>query len=221
MLALLSLGPRERETWASLKAVDKRRIDWLLGRCAAKDAVRTLIRRQFGKALYPADIEIIADTQGRPRVYGAWTKQLGVQPVVSISHSGGSAVALAALDADHLVGIDIESLSPVREGFEALAFTPQECEIVAAMPDQQRREWFLRLWCAKEALGKALGRGLSHGLKSLEVMRVELESGRVQLSVRNGLSEEFPHLCDRSLTVYTNRHEQYVFSTFIHSPGAL
>jgi phosphopantetheine--protein transferase-like protein len=221
MLALLSLGPRERESWGSMKAVDKRRIDWLLGRCAAKDAVRTLVRRKFGLALYPADIEILPDAQGAPRVYGAWTKQLGVQPVVSISHSGGSAVALAALDADHLVGIDIESVSPVREGFEAVAFTPQEREIVAAMPDQQRREWFLRLWCAKEALGKALGRGLSQGLKSLEVMQIQPESGRVQLSIRNGLSEAFPHLRDKSLSVYTNRNEQYVFSTFIHSPGSV
>ena len=221
MLALLSLGPRERETWAGMKAVDKRRIDWLLGRCCAKDAVRTLVRRHCGVALYPADIEIIPDAQGSPRVEGAWTKKLGVQPVVSISHSGGSAVALAALKADHLVGIDIEAVNPARDGFENLAFTAQEREIVAGLPDHQRREWLVRLWCAKEAVGKALGRGLSHGLQSLEVMQVEPESGCVQLNIRNGLTEEFPHLRDRELTAYTNRHDTFVFSTFIHSPGAL
>ena len=221
MLALLSLGPREREIWANLKAADKRRIDWLLGRCAAKDAVRTLVQRQFGAALYPADIEILPDGQGRPQVYGAWTQKFGVQPVVSISHSGGSAVALAALGMDQLVGVDIESLSPARQGFEAVAFTPQERDIVAAMPDHQHPEWFLRLWCAKEALGKALGRGLSQGLKSLEVTQVQPESGRVQLFIRNGLLQEFPQLHGTSLSVYTNRHEQYVYSTFIHSPGAL
>jgi acyl transferase domain-containing protein/phosphopantetheinyl transferase len=221
MLALLALGPREREIWAGLKAVDKRRIDWLLGRCAAKDAVRTLIRRQFDVALYPADIEILPDGQGRPRVHGSWIQDLRVQPVVSISHSGGSAVALAALGVDQLVGIDIESLNPAREGFEVVAFNDQEREIVDALPSRERPEWFLRLWCAKEALGKALGRGLSQGLKSLEVTQVQPESGRVQLSVRHGLLQEFPQLNGKSLNAYTNRHEQYIFSTFIHSPGAL
>ena len=221
MLALLSLGPREREVWAEMKAVDKRRIDWLLGRCCAKDAIRTLIRRRFGLALYPADIEIIPDAQGRPRVEGAWTMKLGVQPVVSISHSGGSAVALAALDAGQLVGIDIEAVNPARDGFENLAFSAQEREIVAGLPDHQRREWLIRLWCAKEAVGKALGRGLSEGLQSLEVMQVEPESGCVQLNIHNGLTEEFPHLRNRDLTAYTNRHDTFVFSTFIHSPGAL
>jgi len=60
---------------------------WLLGRCAAKDAVRALVKEHFRVDLCPADVEIVPDGYGRPQVAGAWTRQIGMTPAVSISHN--------------------------------------------------------------------------------------------------------------------------------------
>jgi len=105
-LAHLVLSRRERATWDNLQASAKERYDWLLGRCAAKDAVRMLIQERFGEQLCAADVEIVADPSGRLSVEGAWKQRLGVSPAVAIANSG-SAGAVAALNAADLAGIDL------------------------------------------------------------------------------------------------------------------
>ena len=47
-------------------------------------------------------------------------------------------------------------------------YTPAEAAALAAMPDALREAAFVRLWCAKEAVLKAHGQGLSFGLHRLE-----------------------------------------------------
>jgi acyl transferase domain-containing protein len=105
-LAYLVLSRRERATWDNLQASPKERYDWLLGRCAAKDAVRMLIQERFGEQLCAADVEIVADAVGRLSVEGAWKHRLGVSPAVAIANSG-VAGAVAALTAADLAGIDL------------------------------------------------------------------------------------------------------------------
>ena len=105
-LAYLVLSRRERATWDNLQATPKERYDWLLGRCAAKDAVRMLIQERFGEQLCAADVEIVGEASGRLAVEGAWKRRLGANPVVSLAHSG-IAGAVAALNAADLVGIDL------------------------------------------------------------------------------------------------------------------
>jgi len=210
VLASIVLSRREREIWNGMDAVSKRRRDWLLGRAVAKDAVRELVRRRFGLGLAPADVEILADENGRPEVRGAWATRLGVVPAVSISHSNGVAVALCALAPDHLIGIDIESVSRRRPGFEKAAFTARERGIVASLSDAQRPEWYLRLWCAKEAVGKALGRGLADGLHAMEVKAAEFDAGAVRLELGESLRAQFPDLGRREIVTYTARDGDYV-----------
>jgi phosphopantetheine--protein transferase-like protein len=220
VLAHLVLGRREREAWRVMSAVPKRRREWLLGRAVAKDAVRRLVHQRFGLRLAPADIEIATDDRGRPQVRGAWTAALGVTPAVSISHSHGVAVALAALEPDRLIGIDIESVSRRRPGFEKVAFTAREREIVDALAEDQRLEWYLRLWCAKEAAGKALGRGLADGLHAFEVKAAEMGAGAVRLELGAALRAQVPELGDRDILTYTAREGDFVSSAVVHPRGA-
>jgi len=105
-LAYLVLNRRERATWDNMQASAKERYDWLLGRAAAKDAVRMLIQEGFGEQLCAADVEIAADTSGGLMVEGTWKQRLSVNPVVAMANSG-VAGAVAALDAADLVGIDL------------------------------------------------------------------------------------------------------------------
>jgi 3-oxoacyl-(acyl-carrier-protein) synthase/phosphopantetheinyl transferase len=215
-LACLVLSRRERQEWTAMRAVDKRRREWLLGRCVAKDAVRLLIERHLGLQLSPADIEIVPDPYGCPRAGGAWTRRLNIQPVISISHSHGTAVALAALDAGQLVGIDLENLCHHRENFESIAFSPEERRLLDSIREDLRDEWALRLWCAKESVAKALGRGLAAGMHAYHVTNAEIDTGIVQVELRDGALDHFPQLRGKPMIAYTAREVDFVFSTIIY-----
>jgi acyl transferase domain-containing protein/phosphopantetheinyl transferase len=213
MLASLVLSRREREAWAALSGVSKRRHEWLLGRVAAKDAVRHLLKERCGLVLPPADVEIVTDAHGRPEVHVPAADGLGLAPVVSISHSGGVAVALAALDGRALVGIDIERLTARDQSFERIAFTADERKLLDAVPEGPARlEWRLRMWCAKEAAGKALGRGLSAGLHALVVTETCERDGAVRLTLAGSLLGDFPAVGRTGMTAFTTRDGDFVSS---------
>lgn len=220
-LAHLVLSRRERQEWLSMRAVDKRRREWLMGRCAAKDAVRLLLARHKGVQLAPADIEIVADPYGAPRAEGAWTRRLRVQPAISISHSRGTAVAVAGLDSGQLVGFDLESVSRRPEDFEAIAFSMDERALLAAMRQDLRQEWALRMWCAKESVAKALGRGLAAGMQAFRITGAEMDTGVVQLELRDRALDQFPQLRGKAMIAYTARETDFVFSTLIYQQGVV
>lgn len=84
------------------------------------------------------------------------------------SHSGGR--LLVALARGARVGADIEWLRP-RPNAMTLArrfFTANESAQLADLPRDAGERWFVRLWCAKEAVLKAHGRGIAFGLEKLE-----------------------------------------------------
>lgn len=88
------------------------------------------------------------------------------------SHSGGW---LAIAFGEGLrVGIDIERPRSRPRALELAQryFTAAEAEALAALPDSARGPAFLRLWCAKEAVLKAHGRGLAFGLDRLRFDRL-------------------------------------------------
>ena len=96
-----------------MHAVEKRRREWLLGRWVSKQAAQSLLGRDAAPPPALAKIEIVPDPYGRPTV------SLPPQfrpPALSIAHSQGTAVALAVLDPDTLVGVDLESLESPPPG---------------------------------------------------------------------------------------------------------
>lgn len=125
----------------------------------------------------------------------------------------------AALHSGQLVGIDLENLARRREDFEAIAFSPDERQTLAAMPWESRQEWALRMWCAKEAVAKALGRGFSAGIQAFHIVGIismGAGSGMVQLELRDQALEHFPRFRSIPITAYTGREKDYVFSTTIY-----
>ncbi len=218
MLAHLILSRSERAEWESLRAsaAPKRILDWLRGRCAAKHAVRLLVKQRTGAELRAADIELTPDQWGRPCVQGAWRERLDLFPVVSLSHSGELAVALAAASASALVGIDLESVARAGEGFEQLVFHHAERGLVQKVLPERQREWSLRLWCAKEAVAKALGRGFQAGFQALEVTQLD-ESGTVYVELRDGLADAFPEFRQRRFRAHTSADKGFVISTVVSS----
>lgn len=85
----------------------------------------------------------------------------------NLSHSRG--IRLLALAHEQEVGIDVERIRPLRRRAALLArcFTPLERARLDQAPDRE----LLRHWAAKEALVKAIGRGIAYGLGRIELAR--------------------------------------------------
>ncbi len=83
------------------------------------------------------------------------------------SHSGDA--LLLALGESVQLGVDIEQIRP-RPRARQLAqrfFHPEEVRWLDAQEDEAMEFSFVRLWCAKEAVLKAHGKGISFGLEKL------------------------------------------------------
>jgi 4'-phosphopantetheinyl transferase len=117
----------------------------------------------------PASIELRDDEHGKPHVFVGGEEYRDLQ--FNWSHSG--AFAMVAVARQVAPGVDIEQL---REGVKALEiaqrfFAPAEAEALASCAESEREALFYRLWCAKEAVLKALGRGLAFGLERVAFER--------------------------------------------------
>lgn len=157
ILAHLILNAEERDFWYKLSEKGPRRSDWLLGRAAAKDAIRQWALQNFNIELAPVDIEILSTKSGKPLVRCPALEALGPLPDISISHSHGYVVAAVAKP-NARIGIDVERFDSVRsDDLLSSAFTKQELELISQQND---RATIVGFWCAKEAAAKALGKGL-------------------------------------------------------------
>ncbi len=149
----------------------------------------------------PKTLVLTRDAYGRPHL------DSGSHHIdLNWSHSGDWLIAACAEGAR--VGVDIELLRP-RPKALALArrfFAPAETAWLSALADDPAalQHAFTRLWCAKEAVLKAHGRGLSFGLEKL----------RFDLDIDAG-----PQLvaCDSALGV----PEDWQFKAWSPAPGYL
>ncbi|MEV6597416.1 beta-ketoacyl synthase N-terminal-like domain-containing protein [Actinoplanes sp. NPDC051346] len=129
-----------------------KRNQWMLGRIAAKDAVRF---RQWDAGhtdVYPIELTVRNEPSGKPYVELRPGRGL-LDCAVSIAHTGEAGVAIAG-PAGAAVGIDVVEIVPRDETTYRYALTDTER---AQLTDDRS---FARLWAAKEAAGKALGTGL-------------------------------------------------------------
>ncbi|WPQ64897.1 beta-ketoacyl synthase N-terminal-like domain-containing protein [Chitinophaga sancti] len=134
-----------------------KRKERIISRVAAKDAVRAVLQHHC----FPIEFEIKNNAAGAPYVAGVEDIQL------SIAHKGMEAVAIARYQQP--VGIDIEEIKPQSEGFCELVFSVTELEL---LPPENRDEWIIRAWVAKEAYGKYLGKGLQGNPKGYAIAAI-------------------------------------------------
>lgn len=112
--------------------------------------------------LPPEEVPLWRDVHGRPRL-----RAPAVDCDTGWSHSDEGLVIAFARGLE--LGIDLERMRP-RPNATALArrfFAKAEADWLEGLPDPAREGSFLRLWCAKEAMLKAQGRGLAFGLSKL------------------------------------------------------
>lgn len=214
--ASLVLTAEERRQFAARRGPEHRQLEWLAGRTAAKDAIRGYLQKHHALQLLPADIEITQDEHGRPIAGGPWTQHLHSVPLVSISHSERTAVALAFDGSQGLrCGFDLQAVRDLAPDFEASVLSSDERRHLEAVPRSLRAEWILRLWCAKEAVSKALGRGLIEGPGSVRIVSLDAQTGVVAATPQGKLAAVIPEASGEELLAYTGCEGAHVFATAI------
>jgi phosphopantetheine--protein transferase-like protein len=213
IIAHLILSRTERTRWTKLSDRPKRSRDWLHGRLVAKDALRRLVSDRCNQQLLPADIEIETEALGRPIPTGEPFEQLDTTVSVSIAHADDYAVAIAVEARRGLhVGIDVEQVSTKLEAGRSFAFAPEELALLSSVEDQTYDEWLLRLWCAKEAVAKAIGTGLGGSPRSFGVQAVDTADGNVTITLTGQLARLHPDRTNVTYTVTTGRDHHVVFA---------
>ncbi|MBY0356818.1 MAG: polyketide synthase dehydratase domain-containing protein [Candidatus Obscuribacterales bacterium] len=206
------LSAKERITWNAFGNRNKRRVDWLLGRITAKDAVRKLLRTSFNLHLCPADIEIETNSDGPPTVSGAWLNTVDWLPQISISHSEGIAVAIASKPGKLRPGLDIEAVRKREEGFAQIAFTKKEQAYLSCLAENERIFWETRLWTAKEAVAKAVGTGMRGNPHNFEMDTLDPVSGKLLMRLNNWETTDIALSPDHRFAVSTERIDNMALS---------
>ena len=194
MIANLVLNSDERRIfYRELPATGPRREEWLVGRIAAKEAVREWLAQQHGLRLASADIEIANAPNGQPYVSRVWGLPPGIgAPAVSISHSSRGALAACA-PAGAQLGVDYQRLGHIdAEDLIASAFSAAEAQqFLRSLPAAAQKQIAVTLCCAKEAAAKAAGSGIEGRPQDWTIVAVEAGGGPGQLlaRVRHGMHE--------------------------------
>jgi acyl transferase domain-containing protein/phosphopantetheinyl transferase (holo-ACP synthase) len=190
---------------------------WLLGRIAAKDAVRRWLWARGARAMHPVEVHITNDEQGRPMV--------SLPPDVSRAHPAASAlsvsishtewVGVALVSDTDPVGVDVEPITPRAprsNAFVDIALTPGEQGL---RPDGVGSdEWVALTWTAKEAVAKAIGTGLQGRPRSFAVEAVTdpLSPAGLTLWVRDPDGQRW--------TVASSREGEMAIAATIGQPNA-
>jgi acyl transferase domain-containing protein/phosphopantetheinyl transferase len=187
------LSPRERQLFQALGGAPTREIEWLSARTAAKEAVQSLLA-DVDISVQQADIEVLADEEGRPTLAGEWLRYVDFVPRISLAHTGGCAIAVAAWPAGRTpfsLGVDVERITGRPAGFATLAFSPDEQQLLDSLPGSSE-EWTLRFWCAKESVAKTLGTGLLGDPRTVGVVAADASSGLLHVQLRGALAQQAP-----------------------------
>ncbi|MBA3994752.1 MAG: hypothetical protein C0469_14635, partial [Cyanobacteria bacterium DS2.3.42] len=158
----------------------ERKREWLLGRIAAKDAMRRLYFKTFNAALPPLELSILPNQNGAPFVQSHFLQSQGITTQISITHKDGYAVALARFAKGNAsnfgYGIDYEPYSARDEGMERLMLNDDETHFISGVTDEERNQILTRLWAAKESSAKALGTGIGGNPRKWTVQSLTKEN---------------------------------------------
>ncbi|MEV6291971.1 beta-ketoacyl synthase N-terminal-like domain-containing protein [Streptomyces sp. NPDC051896] len=178
-----SLGGAERAEYA--ERPPRARRQWLLGRIAAKDAVRQWLWRHGEGPVFPAELRVRNDESGRPYVTGVHGRAL--PPLdVSLAHRAEAAVAVVRPHTPRPgPGIDIEEVTERDPATLATALGPAELRLLRVRAAHGAEAvWFTRFWAAKEAVAKAEGGGFGGRPRDFAVLEAAPDGSRLLVSGR-------------------------------------
>ncbi|WP_405773024.1 beta-ketoacyl synthase N-terminal-like domain-containing protein [Streptomyces sp. NBC_01538] len=201
-----SLGGDERSQYE--RHAPRGRRQWLLGRIAAKDAVRRWLWDQEGEGdVFPAEIRVHNDPTGRPYVTGVHGRTLP-QLDISLAHRAEAGVAIVRPHRPGSAtgtgtttgpGIDIEEVVDRDASTLTTALTSAELALLrarSAATGESEALWFTRFWAAKEAVAKAEGTGF--GGRPRDFVVRESTDGGARLTVSGRLAPAYTVHCEQT-----------------------
>ena len=170
----------------------QRRVDWLLSRIAAKDAVRAWYRTQRNRPLHPLEVELDVTANGTMVVTVP-----GAEPLLlSIAWTDDEAIAVAA--SEHDVGVDLAVIKPRETAFLDVLLSEPEMSL---LPQSPPLEWVHRAWAAKEAFCKMVGDD-NRALDRVKIRGLHEASGSIEVSAADdSISCEVLTLRDKSVVL--------------------
>ncbi len=166
---LLAPGAVER----GLERVSPGRREKILRLRRREDRARSLgagllLRQALADAgLAPDSLTWTTGAHGKPEL---WEIRREFQ--FNLSHSGRWVLCLAEFSpqgAARPLGCDVEQMGEADLRLAERFFSPEENRGLRALPQEERRDRFYRLWTLKESFLKATGAGLTGGLDSFTV----------------------------------------------------
>lgn len=158
-----TLGEEERHRMARFRwPRDRRRY------IAAHGRLRQLLAERLD--IRPGEVLLGCNPYGKPALLGRQAAS-GWQFNLCYSGGEGGGMALCALSRHGRIGVDMEWVRPlVHAGSVARHFfSPWEYDSYRRLPPGRRQLAFFLCWTRKEALVKAMGKGLSHDLADFDV----------------------------------------------------
>jgi 4'-phosphopantetheinyl transferase len=165
--ASLSVSPNDVDRYQSVLSADEckraARFHFDVHRSrfvAGRGILRRLLSRYTGQD--PVAIQFRYASNGKPSL-----RECDLH--FNLSHSENRVVF--AFTGVAAVGVDVERvrLMPDMTQIAENLFSPVEFQAISAIPDKQRNQAFYRCWTRKEAIIKAIGKGLGHPLDGFDV----------------------------------------------------
>ena len=201
VISNIVLGRSERRDLERMTGTVRRRAEWLFGRVAAKETVRRFMQKNYQARWAAADVTIWPDDSGKPHPIGEWSDFLSSKLDLTIAHTSRLVVAAAAPSAR--IGIDVEALGrDLSIEFTNGVFDADEKGLAESLPGSTNA--YLRFWCAKESVSKALGTGIRYSPKDLLVSACDPESGRMEVTLKGQWLEAFRQFTGRPIPVRTS-----------------
>lgn len=179
ILAHIMLSRTELKFWYGIPERGPGRMEWLMGRTVAKDAVRQWAAEKLNLSLAPVDIEIQQTGAGKP--FAVCPLVHHDIPDISISHSHGHAVAVLA-EPGQSIGMDYQRMEKISaKELRVLAFGEQELAHLRDIDPPLRDGAIIALWSVKEAAAKAAGTGLGGRPEEWKIEYFSLKDGRASV----------------------------------------
>ncbi len=151
----LWLNSTEQERFNAFR-YEKRKVEWLGGRIAAKCAARQVLNNcsdLTGEQNWQ-DLFIATTDHGKPFLQHQLAGNKVKLPKISISHTSGLAVAMACSEN---CGVDIQQITPALERVQERFCSADEHDKLSVVVDRSGSQQALALlWSAKEAVKKAV-----------------------------------------------------------------
>lgn len=129
-------------------------------------AARSMLRICLGNYLALPAAEIPINYTATKKPYIIHNVRSGVH--FNLAHSDD--LAVLAVTSAHEIGVDIEKVQATfRESVAQRFFSEEEYQQLNSLPPSEQAAAFYRIWARKEAIVKAIGKGLTYPLSSFTV----------------------------------------------------